>query len=298
MKSFRPFYFLIEALKSLKRNGVMTLASVAVLMSCLIVIGGFSLLVYNIDVNLEQFGEMNKIAVFCQFDASEDEISGLKSTIEQLDNVKEVVRHTKEERLKTFQEEHVDAYGDITSEENPLSDSLEITYKSTDTQKISNLTYELEKLKGEGQIRKISNRYTLSKKIDNFKNTVMMIFIWFLAILLVVSVFIIVNTIKLALVSRKREIGIMRYIGATKWFITLPFIIEGMLIGLVAGTLAFFIIKIVYNTVVVRSFNVATFITIAKFSTIEPVMVIGFLLIGVVTGVVGSFISLVKYLNT
>lgn len=298
MKSFRPLYFLIEALKSLKRNGVMTLASVAVLMSCLIVIGGFSLLVYNIDVNLEQFGEMNKIAVFCEFDASEDEITSLQKTIEELDNVKDVVRHTKEERLEEFKKDHVDAYGDITSEENPLSDSLEITYKSTDTKKIENLSYELEKLKSEGQIRKISNRYTLSKKIDNFKHTVMMIFIWFLAILLVVSVFIIVNTIKLALVSRKNEIGIMRYIGATKWFITLPFIIEGMLIGLAAGVLAFLITKLVYNTVVVRAFNVATFISIADFARIEPTFIVGFILIGVVTGVVGSFISLVKYLNT
>ncbi len=298
MKSFRPLYFLIEALKSLKRNGVMTLASVAVLMSCLIVIGGFSLLVYNIDYNLEQLGEMNKISVFCNFDASEEEITDLKAKIEEMDNVKEVVRHTKDERLEEFIRDHEEAYNDISKEENPMSDSFEITYESTDTKRMANLTQELQTLKGSGQIRKISDRYALSRKIDNLKKTIMMVFMWFLAILLVVSVFIIVNTIKLALVSRKGEIEIMRYIGATKWFITLPFIIEGMLIGLVSAVIGFFIVKLVYSAVIVKSFVETQFLTIAGFSSIEPTVLLGFILVGVVTGVIGSFISLVKYLNT
>ncbi len=298
MKSFRPLYFLIEALKSLKRNGVMTLASVAVLMSCLIVIGGFSLLVYNIDYNLEQLGEMNKISVFCNFDASEEEITDLKAKIEEMDNVKEVVRHTKDERLEEFIRDHEEAYNDISKEENPMSDSFEITYESTDTKRMANLTQELQTLKGSGQIRKISDRYALSRKIDNLKKTIMMVFMWFLAILLVVSVFIIVNTIKLALVSRKGEIEIMRYIGATKWFITLPFIIEGMLIGLVSAVIGFFIVKLVYSAVIVKSFVETQFLTIAAFSSIEPTVLLGFILVGVVTGVIGSFISLVKYLNT
>ena len=292
MKNYNPFYFIGEALKSLKRNGVMTFASVAVLMSCLVVVGGFFLLVYNIDVNLENFGVMNKIEVFSEFDASQSDIAALENNIKALDNVAEVVHMTKEERLASIKETY-QAYEDITDEENPLSDSFEITYK--DNSKVPDLVHELNSLEG---VRKINNRFDLAKKIENFKHTVMMIFIWFLAILFIVSLFIIVNTIKLALSSRKKEIEIMRYVGASKWFITLPFIIEGVLIGAVSGTISFFIVKGVYSVVTKQMADVLQMLVIVDFGTLNVPLLFAFLGIGVLTGIIGSFISITKHLNT
>ena len=292
MRRYNPFYFFGEAFKSLKRNGVMTFASIAVLMSCLVVVGGFFLLVYNIDVNLENFGVMNKIEVFSEFDAAPSEIEQLERDIRALDNVADVIHTTKEQRLAAIKETY-QAYEDITEEENPLSDSFEVTY--IDNAKVPDLVHQLNSLEG---VRKINNRYDLAKKIENFKNTVMMIFIWFLAILFVVSLFIIVNTIKLALSSRKREIEIMRYVGASKWFITLPFIIEGVLIGAVSGVISFFIVKAVYSVVTKQMADVLQMLIIVDFKTINAPMILAFLGIGILTGIIGSFISITKHLNT
>lgn len=292
MRRYNPFYFILEALKSLKRNGVMTFASIAVLMSCLVVVGGFFLLVYNIDVNLENFGVMNKIEVFSEFDASPAELEKLEKDIRALDNVADVIHTTKEQRLAAIKETY-QAYEDITDEENPLSDSFEVTY--SDNSKVPDLVHQLNSLEG---VRKINNRYDLAKKIENFKHTVMMIFIWFLAILFVVSLFIIVNTIKLALSSRKKEIEIMRYVGASKWFITLPFIIEGVLIGAVSGILSFFIVKAVYSVVTKQMADVLQMLIVVDFKTIGTPLVFAFLGIGILTGIIGSFISITKHLNT
>ena len=292
MRRYNPLYFIGEAFKSLKRNGVMTFASIAVLMSCLVVVGGFFLLVYNIDVNLENFGVMNKIEVFSEFDATPSEIEQLERDIRALDNVADVIHTTKEQRLAAIKETY-QAYEDITDEENPLSDSFEVTY--SDNSKVPDLVHQLNSLPG---VRKINNRYDLAKKIENFKNTVMMIFIWFLAILFIVSLFIIVNTIKLALSSRKREIEIMRYVGASKWFITLPFIIEGVLIGAVSGVLSFFIVKAVYSVVTKQMADVLQILIIVDFRTINAPMILAFLGIGILTGIIGSFISITKHLNT
>lgn len=292
MRRYNPFYFIGEALKSLKRNGIMTFASVAVLMSCLVVIGGFSLLVYNINVNLEAFGVMNKIEVFTVFNASQSEIGEVEKSIRALDNVAEVVHTTKSERLARIKQEY-DAYSDITDEENPLSDSFEITYK--DNKKVPELELQLKQIPG---VRKITNRYDLAKKIDNFKNSIMMIFIWFLIILFVVSIFIIVNTIKLALSSRRREIEIMRYVGASKWFITLPFVIEGVLIGAVSAIISFFIVKGAYSVVVKQMTDMTQVIKAVDFSSVNVQMIFAFLGIGIVTGVIGSFISITRHLNT
>ena len=292
MKNYNPFYFIGEALKSLKRNGVMTFASVAVLMSCLVVIGAFSLLVYNIDVNLEALGVMNKIEVFVNFDASQSEIKAVEREIRALDNVSDVTHTTKSERLAAIKETY-DAYDDISEEENPLSDSFEITY--ADNKKVPELELKLKQLEG---VRKVTNRYDLAKKIENFKNTIMMIFLWFLLILFVVSLFIIVNTIKLALSSRKREIEIMRYVGAAKWFITLPFIIEGVLIGSVSAVISFFIMKGGYSVVTRQMSDMTQMLTVVPFSSFDMLLLFGFLGIGILTGIVGSMISITKHLNT
>ena len=292
MRRYNPFYFIGEALKSLKRNGVMTFASIAVLMSCLIVVGGFFLLVYNIDVNLENFGVMNKIEVFSEFDATPGEIQQLEKDIRALDNVAGVIHMTKEERLAAIKETY-QAYEDITDEENPLSDSFEVTY--SDNSKVPDLVHQLKSLEG---VRKINNRYDLAKKIENFKHTIMMIFIWFLAILFIVSLFIIVNTIKLALSSRKREIEIMRYVGASKWFITLPFVIEGVLIGAVSGVISFFIVKAVYSVVTKQMADVLQMLIVVDFKSISTPLLFAFLGIGILTGIIGSFISITKHLNT
>lgn len=293
MKRYNIFYFIGQSISSMWRNGVMTFASIAVLMSLLVVIGGFTMLVVNIDENLDNLGVLNEIVVFCDRDATEEQIVEIGETINKLDNIDTVERITKEQGLKELQEEQPDVYDDVTAENNPLPDSFVITYINNN--KVPELDYQLRQIPG---IIKVNNRLDLATTIESLKSGVMLIFIWFLAILAVVSIFIIINTIKLSVFSRRNEISIMRYVGATGWFISLPFIFEGIFIGLFASVIGYFIEWYVYSyieNIVVSDY--LQMISIIPFEEIKYIVLVGFIGIGVVTGIIGSCISLGKYLK-
>ncbi len=292
MRRYNLFYFIGQALRGLWRNGVMSFASIAVLMSCLVVIGGFTLLVHNIDVNLEQFGLMNEVVVYLDFELNEEEIVAIGDQLSGLENLDTIERITKSQGLASMKEKY-DVYDDVTEEENPLSDSYVLTYLSTE--KVPEMKYQINQIPG---VRKINDRLDLATTIESFKSGIMMIFVWFLIILAVVSVFIIVNTIKLSVFARRHEISVMRYVGATGWFITLPFVIEGIIIGLLASGIAFFVEWYFYGYIETLVMNDLQMITIVTFSELKKFVLAGFMALGIFTGIVGSSISLGKYLKS
>ena len=292
MKRYNIFYFIGQAFAGLWRNGVMSFASVAVLMSCLVVIGGFALIVKNIDVNLEQFGNLNEIVVFCDTEATEEEIVAVGEQLGKLDNIASIRRITKAEGLAQMKAEY-DVYDDVTEENNPLPDSYEITY--IDTEKVGELDYQLHQIEG---IVKVNNRLDLATSIESVKSGVMLVFVWFLAILSVVSVFIIINTIKLSVFARRHEISVMRYVGATGWFITLPFIFEGIIIGVFSSVVAFFAEWYIYSYIETMVLTDLQMISILTFQEIKNTVLFGFMGLGVVAGILGSSISLSKYLKS
>lgn len=291
MKRYNIFYFISQALSGLWRNGVMSFASVAVLMSCLVVIGGFSLLVATINVNLDQFGVLKEIVVFCDRDATEEEIVEIGNKIGKLENIEKIERVTKAEGLEYMKEKY-EVYADVSEENNPLPDRFDITY--IDNDKVSELDYQLRQIDG---IIKVNNRFELATTLERFKSGIMLVFMWFLIILAVVSIFIIINTIKLSVFARRNEISIMRYVGATGWFISLPFVFEGIIIGLFASICAYFIEWYIYSYIETLVLSDLQMITIMQFSEIGSYVLWGFIGIGVVTGIVGSCISLSKYLK-
>ena len=291
MRRYNPFYFIGQAFEGLWRNGVMSFASIAVLMSLLVVIGGFTLLVTNIDVNLSEFGLINQIVVFCDPNASDEQIAEIGEAIGKLDNIESVQHVTKEEGLEQMKAEY-DIYDDVSEANNPLPDSFVITY--LENEKVPNLDYQLNQIEG---IAKVNNRLDLATKIEGFKRGVMLVFVWFLVILGVVSIFIIINTIKLSVFSRRNEISIMQYVGATGWFISLPYIIEGAVIGLVSSVAAYFIKWYIYSYIEEMVITDLQMISILQFSDIRGYVFWGFLGLGVFLGVVGSIISLARYLK-
>ena len=291
MKRYSLFYFIGQAFRGLWRNGVMTFASVAILMSCLVVIGGFTLLVHNININLEDFGLQNQIVVYLNFDLEEDAIVSIGDKLKSLDNVEGVERTTKSQGLQMMKDKY-EVYSDVTEEENPLSDSYTVIYQ--ENEKVPELKYQIKQIEG---IRKISDKADLASTLESFKSGIMLIFIWFLAILAIVSVFIIVNTIKLSVFARRHEISVMRYVGATGWFITFPFVIEGIIIGLLASGIAYFVEWYFYSYIETMVKTDMQMISIAAFGSIYQYVLLGFLGLGVITGIIGSSISLGKYLK-
>ncbi|MBO7404671.1 MAG: permease-like cell division protein FtsX [Clostridia bacterium] len=291
MRRYNPFYFIGQAFEGLWRNGVMSFASIAVLTSLLVVIGGFTLLVTNIDVNLNEFGLINQIVVFCDPNATDEQIADIGEAIGKLDNIESVEHVTKEQGLEQMKAEY-DIYDDVSEENNPLPDSFVITY--LENEKVPNLDYQLNQIEG---IAKVNNRLDLATKIEGFKRGVMLVFVWFLVILGVVSIFIIINTIKLSVFSRRNEISIMQYVGATGWFISLPYLIEGAIIGIVSSVAAYFIEWYIYSYIEEMVITDLQMISILQFSDIRAYVFWGFLGLGIITGVVGSIISLARYLR-
>ena len=297
-KHYSLRYFTKQAMTGLWRNGVMSVASVAVLMSCLVVLGCFALLLININVNLENVAQLNQIVVYCEYDLDADAIEGIGAQIEEMDYIDSVTHVTKEDALETQREqsgEYEALYSDITPENNPLSDSFEIIYKGTDETEVFDLEAQLRSIEG---VRKINSVYQVAKTLDSLKNGVMLVCIWFLVILFVVSIFVIINTIKLAVYSRRSEISVMRYVGATNWFITLPFILEGVLIGVFASLIGFAIETYIYNYVEKMALADLQMISVLGYGKIAIPLFFGFLVIGVITGIIGSVASLRKYLKS
>lgn len=294
MKRYRLSYFLGQSFKGLWRNGIMTIASIMVLVSCLVVMGSFWLLLQNIDTNLEQLGLLNEIVVFIDAKKTDEEVAEIGSQIRALDNVADVTFVSKEQALEEEREryaEYTDIYN-MVAEDNPLRDSFVIKY--IDNAKVATLDYQVGQIDG---VARVNDRLDIAVTIEKLKSGISMVLIWFMVILFVVSIFVIINTIKLAVHSRRTEITIMRYIGATDWFVILPFIFEGILIGLVSSGLAYLIEWYMYGYVVTMIGDNFNMLTILSFDDIRATLAIAFVGIGVVTGIIGSTISTRRYLK-
>ncbi len=294
MRRYRIGYFLGQAFRGLWRNGIMTVASITVLMSCLVVMGSFALLILNIDTNLENLGLLNEIVVFVDETKTDEEVAIIEEKIRALDNVAEVTFISKEEALLQESEQYSEYAGlyDMLAEDNPLRDEFRIKYE--DNSVVSTLVYQLGQIDG---IAKINNRLDLAVSIEKVKSSVSLVLVWFMVILLAVSVFVIINTIKLAVHSRRAEITIMRYIGASDWFVVLPFIFEGIIIGIISSVFAFFIEWYMYSYVIKMVDGSFDFVKILPFADVAPYAALAFVGIGIVTGIIGSTISTRKHLK-
>ena len=290
-------FFLKQALVSLWRNGVMSTASVAVLMSCLVVLGAFVLLVANLNSNLDNIAKLNVIMVFCDYELTDEEAEQVEVQINKLPNVDKCKHITKDESLQKMKEESKNpaVYDDMSGENNPLCESFEVTYADDNETKVFDLEAKLKKIEG---VREINSVYQTAKAIDNFKNGVMLVFAWFLVILFVVSVFVIINTIKQSVHARRHEITVMRYVGATNTFITMPFVFEGIIIGGVASVIAFLLEMFLYNYVGKTALGSVSFVSIIDTKAVAIPLLCGFIAVGVITGIIGSSASLRKYLKS
>lgn len=297
---YNPFYFIFDAFRNIWRHRATGIASVLVLTSCLILLGAFGLLIRNIDVNVEKLGLLNEIVVFVDYDTTPEELQIITEDIKALENVTYVDFVSKESGFESMKETYPD-YADLfdaiaESGDNPLADSFIVTYK--DTAGANKLEYDLLQING---VMKVNNRVDYAATIENFKSGLSFVFVWFFVLLLAVSVFVIFNTIKLAVHGRRNEISIMRFIGATKAYIIAPFIIEGVTIGTLSAAIAFFADFGIYSYVLKSAgtggSQMINMFSLIPFSDMQTELLLVFLLLGTVTGVVASLVSLHKNLN-
>lgn len=285
-------YFFKLAMKGMLKNGVMTLASIVILMSCLLVMGSSWAISENLTMNLNKLDGYNKIMVFVDKSADEAAVKQLEQGLSTLRGVTQVEFKSKDlvlsEQIEKYKEnqELFQHYVD----NNPLKDEFIVTYSSEVS--INTLCYQIEQLEN---VDKINAHVETAEQIDSLKNVATLVLSWLMALLFVVSLFVIANTIKLAIFSRRDEIAIMRYVGATGFFVSVPFYIEGVLIGLLAGGMGYAVQYYLYRYFMIELLGGYEFLSVMPFAQVAYPLLSIFLGVGVVAGFVSSGFSLRKY---
>lgn len=284
-----------QAFKGIFRNGLATFVSVFVLLSCLLFVGSFTLIGMNVNYNLDDVTDLNEIEVFLDFDADDETVAAVGAAILRLDNVADVQFVSREDGLSSMTSEfagYESLFEDIGAEENPLSDMYRVIYQDND--KVTTLDYAIKQIEG---VRKVNSRLDIAATIGSLQNGISVIFVWFAILCIVVCMFVIINTIKLSVYARRDEITIMRYIGASRTYIAMPFVLEGIIIGVLGAGLAYFAEKLIYKALsefVVAEMHIVKLYTYAE---VTPALLVLFAAIALFTGIVGSLVSLGKYVE-
>lgn len=290
-------YSIKEGSKGLLRNRSMSLASIASVTSSLFILGIMLCLVLNINNISEQTkDQFNSVQVFLEDNLSSEEIRDFKNKLAGMNNVKGIVFESKEAALENLKERWGENAYLLDGIQNPLQNSyiLEII----DTEQADKLVQSISALDG---IDDISYHKDIVDQLNIISSTINKFGLALMGILTFVSIFIIATTIKLTLYARRKEISIMKYIGATNWFVRWPFIIEGLILGLVGSLIAIAITYGLYG--VVYSFMTSgSNLSFMNSYILEIGQIIGnisavFISLGIGIGTVGSVISVRRYLE-
>lgn len=286
-------YYIKESLKSVYRNRIMSLASITTVAATLFILGVFMALAINVNRFAANVEDMIEITAFLKDDVTTLKQQELERQIREIQGVVSVEYESKEKALEKFKEqlgENKDLAKGL-EESNPLPASFIIKVDSPDS--VEYVSPRIAQLEGVLKVKDAKKTVqTIGKlvKIVRYSSTVLMI------ILGTISIFLISNTIKLTVFARKREISIMKFIGATDWFIRWPFILEGLLLGLIGGFLAALIVQNAYtyaaNTI---QQNIMVFTLVPPQEAVKQIWW-QFSLLGTLIGGFGSYISIRKFL--
>ncbi len=289
-------YLFKEGIVGLWKNRVMALASSGTIILCLMILGMSYSVVTNIDYMLQQLEVKFGITAYIQEGMSENEILKLKTQIENIPNISSVHYISKEDALRAFSKDSKDdtIFNDFITD-NPLPASFEINVINIEYQ--SQVAEELNKHQ-ELEVRYLQQETDMFMKINSTINTISLIII---ACLIIVGLLLMTNTIKLTVYIRRKEINIMKYIGATDWFIRLPFLIEGLLIGAIAALLSVIIIVLSYGwlseMLITNLMGMLNGVTFKSTSDIMRTLIPICMIIGTSIGLIGSGMAMHKHLK-
>lgn len=288
-------YLTREGFRNIWVNSLLSLATVLVLVSCLVIVGSGALIYLNINSMLEIIEGQNIVMVYVEDDSTDEQTQLLRVNLEQLDNVRDVTFVAKEDALA----EQIASYGDDAEILKGLPDDiLPDAFKVTvDDLQIFDET--VKAIKGLDNVLQVRENSDLASKLAGIRNAVTYICIGIVAVLFFVSLFIVSNTIRITIYNRRLEISIMKAVGATNSFIRWPFIIEGILIGVLSALIALLLEYGVYSLASIWLADILAPLGGSPVDFIKYIWLIFgiFAFIGVVIGSFGSAISLNKYLK-
>ncbi len=297
-------YYVNEAFRGLLRNRLMSFASIGTVAACILMLSLSFCMVVNLNGILKQIESTVGLTVYIEDKLSADEVNQLFTKVKAVPNVKYVKYVSAEEALQQFSKDLSGDSGDDSSlldgleHDNPFPRSFNIEMQDTKLQ--AELVKQLEGMKDSG-IWKIKYQQHVVEALNSVNKALGITSIVMISVLLIISFIIIINTIKITVNNRRTEINIMKYVGATDWFIRWPFIIEGVLIGFIGAGIPLFLCMVGYNEilkVIYEQFpmlqNIVVFQTgVEVFSILIP-LALG---LGILLGTFGSLTSIRRHLK-
>ena len=288
-------YLLKEGIRGIFLHGFMSFAAVCVTVACLLIIGSFSVLLYNVNIMVEDLNKTNEVLVYIDSELPDAEARSIGTKINQIQNVYQSVFVSREEALQNFINDHEDegdAFAGVVAGD--LRHRFVVTLM--DNAKMEETVKSIESIPG---VAKINAEYELAEGFMTLQNVLQIVTVGIISVLLVIGLLIISNTVKLALYDRKDEIGIMKMVGATNGFIRLPFVVEGFTLGMSGAAIAFGLEWFLYDTLVnkVEEVDALQLFNFVPFTQLLLPMIATFVSAGLVVGVLGSWVSIRKFLD-
>ncbi len=300
MSSF--VYGIKQGIKNVFRNRLFSLASIGTITACLFIFGVFYCIVMNFQYIFSEVETTVGVTVFFEEEVGEEQILDIKSILEKREEVNEVKYTSPEEaweyyKDKAFPEGDQDILTNL-DEDNPLADSASLEVYLNDASRQQELVDYIWSIDG---VRLVNASKSVAESFASFGRLISYVSLGIIVILVGVAVFLISNTVTIGITVRHEEIAIMKYLGATDFFVRAPFLIEGMLIGLIGSLIPVCILKVLYDKVVMfvgTEFsalnNILTFLPSGEiFRILIPVS----LMIGLGIGFIGSYLTLIKHVR-
>lgn len=290
-------YLIKEGFRNTWTNRMMSIASICVLLCCLVLIGSASMIFLNINSLIDRIEDENVIMVYVQDETTEEQLTQMDEQLKAIRNVASVEFVPKEvawqQQLDTMEDAHAKLFEEMTNKI-PLPNAYKVTVE--DLNQFAGTVNEIKKL---DNIYTIRQNTDLAQKLDTISHGISIIAIIIIAVLFAISLFIISNTIKLTVYSRRLEISIMKSVGATNSFVRLPFVVEGMILGIVSSIISLGAVWGVYELAINQFADLFSSVGIVplSFTKYALIMLAAFLAVGILSGVGGSLITMRKYLN-
>ena len=287
-------FFIREGAGNMFSHGFMSFAAIGITVACLLIMGTFTLVAYNANVNLADLQQENAVLAFVDDALTEQEARALQTKIENVDNVADCTFMSRDEAKENYiaRYDGDELYGDLPADVFRHRYIIHVT----DPDRIMETKTAVEQVEG---IAKARADQAVAEGFTTARNVAGIISIALIAILLLVSVFIISNTIKLTTFDRRDEIAIMKMVGATNGFIRWPFVYEGMLLGLFSAVIAFGLQWLLYTAVArgIGTSDTLQILAVVPFLRIWKPVALVFLGAGILVGVGGSLTAIRRFLR-
>ncbi len=285
-------YLVRQGVRNIFSNGLMSFASVSVLVACLILVGGAFLVYFNIQKGIEYVGSMGEIVLFVDDSFTEEECGVIEATLNSIDGIHDVTFTSSADALNEMKDEIAggEELFSLLDGQQILPHSFSVKVSNSDdyeamVQKLSQI-YGISEVVANGKI---------ANTLSNISHAVATFGIVVVVVLMVVSVFILTNTLKLAMVSRRREIFIMKMVGATNAFVRIPFFVEGVVLGGIAAVIGYIVIRLAY--VGLSGYLAQIGVSPIDWADLRWTVALAFLAVGFFAGLLSSSVSIKKYLK-